>query len=268
MLEELLDLVFGKDEVEETVELPALRAVHTAVTDKNVWEAGEASEPGTVDGSWTTTDARAEPGTVDALRRKMDARAEPGTADALRRKMGAQAEPGTADGLWTEPTEMNCRTTFEGVVRTVEVEDAWSEEETAAEGAAELLAQIPVSGSPKAPHTAETEESRLPAVGDPVDRLLEWVSGVLTRESGEGMGVEMGLKGAWTAPVEAFRQETAAERLYGQVNAAWLRENGPGEHSVVVSMSGETTGDGLSLREVDRAFQRDARRYDGGLNLL
>ena len=67
-------------------------------------------------------------------------------------------------------------------------------------------------------------------------------------------------------------RQTGTERLYLGINTPRLRRDERGAHSVVVKLSesgvGNGTADGMDVRSLDRVFQRDARRYDGGLSLL
>lgn len=68
------------------------------------------------------------------------------------------------------------------------------------------------------------------------------------------------------------RSITGTEQLYLGINASRLRGSEPGARNVVIQMgeSGAASGraDGTDIRALDRVFQRDARRYDGGLSPL
>ena len=68
------------------------------------------------------------------------------------------------------------------------------------------------------------------------------------------------------------RSQTGAKQLYLGINTPRLRGSEQGAHSVVVKLTEPEVrrdgADGLDARALDRVFQRDARRYDGGLNLL
>ena len=149
----------------------------------------------------------------------------------------------------------------ETVAGAVWKEDVWETKtaETAEENVARLMRRMR-SGT-------AVEKT---AAGDLAEALLVRVSGVLAREGGRNGGSSERMSGEMRlgAAAGSFRQENAVEQLYSRVNTAWLRESTPGEHGIMVNLSGETQDGGLSLREIDRAFQRDARRYDGGLSLL
>lgn len=106
------------------------------------------------------------------------------------------------------------------------------------------------------------------SVGDLAGRLLEHVGNVRPYENGESTQLERRLNMEWSVPDKKTKQETATERLYGRVSTVFLRQTGGEHRSVVVTTQENAQGAGLNVRDVDRAFQRDARRYDGGLHLL
>ena len=60
--------------------------------------------------------------------------------------------------------------------------------------------------------------------------------------------------------------------LYARVNAGRLRQEGQERGLFVVQSEdgadGQKSGAVADVRELDRVFRRDARRYDGGLGLL
>ena len=117
---------------------------------------------------------------------------------------------------------------------------------------------------------ARNEAAERSAVGDLAERLLEQESGLWKHESGDGGSGDLKkrLSTERMAPEGSAREKTAAERLYGRVNAVWLRQADGESRSVVVTVQEDGPASALNVRDVDRAFQRDARRYDGGLHLL
>ena len=106
------------------------------------------------------------------------------------------------------------------------------------------------------------------SVGDLAGRLLEYAGDTWMRESGESTDLKRRWNVEWSVPDKKTQQETAAERLYGRVSTVWLRQAGGEQRNVVVTTQENAPSPALNVRDVDRAFQRDARRYDGGLHLL
>ena len=139
--------------------------------------------------------------------------------------------------------------------------------ETVGEGAAKLYARLSAEET-AVRRAVGTEERKQSTVGNVAETVLEQAAQADLRENGMGGTVKLHPGWEWSALKAHAGHERDVERLYGQVNAAWLRESASGERGVVVSVSEGAAGGGMSLREMDRAFQRDARRYDGGLSLL
>ncbi|MGM9579289.1 MAG: hypothetical protein ACI3VS_07890 [Evtepia sp.] len=82
--------------------------------------------------------------------------------------------------------------------------------------------------------------------------------------------LEEGESGSEETRIEARGQQTGAADLMGQLNRTrWAAQLAlPGQTSVTVTVPGEGSSPGnLDLLALDRAVQRDARRYDGGFPL-
>jgi len=119
---------------------------------------------------------------------------------------------------------------------------------------------------------AAEEELPFP-VKDLAESLLRPLEQVLMREAVFSMGTER-----WpeTSPklhqevagIRAAKDESEVQKLYSQIHAAWIRESNSPERSMTVSVDEPAAAHGMTLKEMDRAVQRDARRYDGGMNLL
>lgn len=137
----------------------------------------------------------------------------------------------------------------------------------------------PESGSHRAPasekeiEAAAEDERSSPTERDPVQRLLEAMEQVALRETLRTVLAEPEWK---TGPEHnaaydrnrtgAARYRSGARELYRRVNAAWMRESSAAERSTTVYVEGTEPLHGLTLKEVDRAVQLDARRYDGGIH--
>lgn len=140
------------------------------------------------------------------------------------------------------------------------------------------------------------------APGDIAERLLADAEGYVTEDHGQKLSLEWKdviwlSRDAWDGDSEELRDrmklageglvgggaaerwyermersQTGAEQLYLGINTPRLRGSEHGAHSVVVKLTESEVrrngADGLDARALDRVFQRDARRYDGGLNLL
>lgn len=119
------------------------------------------------------------------------------------------------------------------------------------------------SGNPVAPMAAQKQS----AVGNLAEHLLEESAVERTMLGGRSETAMKLPQQEWNARIKQIRREDAAESLYHSVNAVWLRGSSAEERRVVVQVNEGNHGGGVSLREFDRAFQRDARRYDGGLSL-
>jgi hypothetical protein len=74
----------------------------------------------------------------------------------------------------------------------------------------------------------------------------------------------------WHEPLR--ERLSGADRLYVGINTPRLRGSEQGGRNVVVHLNEPEQRVGgmetMDIRTLDRVFQRDARRYDGGLNLL
>ena len=72
----------------------------------------------------------------------------------------------------------------------------------------------------------------------------------------------------WSGDALPSGNGAAVRKIYGQASAAWRREQGIPNRGVTVSVSEAEPVHGVTVRELDRAVQRDARRYDGQMTLL
>lgn len=114
--------------------------------------------------------------------------------------------------------------------------------------------------------------------GDLAERILESVKGA----DGRAGGAELRARGAGIPDREIRTGElwvesvglrvSGVERLYREIGANRLQSLERERRNVVVRLGEaeqKTDGDApMDIRTLDRVFQRDARRYDGGLNPL
>lgn len=122
----------------------------------------------------------------------------------------------------------------------------------------------------QAERRAAAESGGRSPAGDMVETLLESVTAGKAWEMWNRSGGAVRI-GNGTREQMKLRYDggEGAAALYGRVAAGQLRstvEQRSGR--VTVEMSEPATVAGVGIRELDRAFQKDARRYDGGLSLL
>ena len=113
------------------------------------------------------------------------------------------------------------------------------------------------------------EEDAVLSAGNLVERILSPLEPVLGSATVETVRTEE--ISEWkrlASEMPPSGSGAAVRKLYGQVNTAWRRELGAPSRGVTVSVAETETVHGVNARELDRAVQRDARRYDGQMTLL
>ncbi len=105
---------------------------------------------------------------------------------------------------------------------------------------------------------------------DIAGRLVEtavWAAG-REESSSEGIGIAGGVRGQ-AAIVTVEKGAQILPVLYQKLRQGRLRTLEDESHRVTVELTEQqTSGLGMDVKDLDRVFQRDARRYDGGLTLL
>lgn len=142
--------------------------------------------------------------------------------------------------------------------------------------------ELPVAQAVRAVRRTEAEEPVRPeksavggveewrAAGNVAEALMERVAAGVVRDESTMSGAALRFAGdAWEAGKSRHAAGEGVAALYGRVNAGVLR-GGIEQRSgrVTVEVYEPAAGAGVGIRELDRAFQKDARRYDGGLSLL